>query len=164
MIKFLGAILIISAFGFWGISKSERLRKRRDSLLLTVSSLTLLENEIDYSQKDIASALLSVGAVKGFPLFRDIASRLKSSSVYEAFSDALASSDICLSKPDTEILLEFSQNLGALSKDSQIGSIRHAKELLHAANAAASEDYKKYGKLYRNMGFLLGIAVCILLL
>ena len=163
MLKFFGAVLIISAFGIWGVSKSKRLKKRCDSLMTIISSLNLLENEISYGEKDISSALSSVGVMENLPFFRNIAENLKNSSVFQAFSNALKNDDMCLSKSDREILLEFSQNLGSVNKDFQIGSILHTKELLVSSHISACSDYDKYGKLYRNMGFLLGSLIALLM-
>ena len=163
MLKLFGTVMIISAFGIWGVSKSEKLKRRCDSLSLMISSLTLLENEIDYSQKDIAAALMSVGIIRNFPLFINAAKGIYKTTVQQAFGDAVKSSGICLAKSDREILTEFSQSLGTLEKDSQIGNIRHTKALFAAAKTSACEDYEKYGRLYRNMGFLLGILVSVLL-
>ncbi|MBR4721066.1 MAG: stage III sporulation protein AB [Clostridia bacterium] len=163
MLKFFGAVLIVSAFGIWGVSKSERLKKRCDSLLTIISSLNLLENEISYCEKDISSALLSVGVMENLPFFRSIAENLKNSSAFQAFSNALKNDDMCLSKSDREILLEFSQNLGSINKDFQISSILHTKELLASSRVSAYSDYEKYGKLYRNMGFLLGCLIALLM-
>lgn len=163
MLKLFGSLLIISAFGFWGISKSQKLKKRSENLLTLISSLTLLENEISYSEKDIASALRSVGIMENLPLFVDISENLKNLPVQEAFSEALKNGNMCLSEADREILFEFSKNLGTLSKEFQISSLLYTKELLSATQRLAYQDYGKYGKLYRNMGFLLGILIAILL-
>ena len=163
MLKLFGAVVIVFTFGLWGVSKSERLKKRRDSLNLTISSLNLLENEIDFSQKDIASALLSVGNMGNMPLFTEAAKLLKNSTVQNAFIDALKSSDMCFSRSDRDIFQDFSQSLGSLGKEAQIKSILHAKELFCESYSYACEDYGKYGRLYRNMGFLLGILVAIIL-
>lgn len=164
MLKFFGAVLIISAFGIWGVSKSKRLKKRCDSLLLIISSLNLLENEISYGQKNIASALLSVGTMENFPLFTEAAQNLENSSAFLAFSEALKNPDLCLLQSDREILLEFSQNLGSVSKEFQISSIFHTKELLSSSRLSALGDYEKYGKLYQNMGFLIGTLIALLMI
>lgn len=164
MIKFFGAVLIVISFGIWGVSKSEKLKKRCDSLLSVISSLNLLENEIAFSQKDIASALLSVGNMENLSLFVTVSENLKNSSVPEAFSLALKNPGMCLSKSDGKLLIEFSQSLGSLGKESQIGSIHHTKELLASARVSALEEYGKYGRLYRSMGILLGFLVAVILI
>ncbi|MBQ6907446.1 MAG: hypothetical protein IJQ28_03620 [Clostridia bacterium] len=164
MLKFFGAVLIVSAFGVWGISKSKRLKTRCDSLLTIISSLNLLENEISYGEKDIASALSSVGAMENLPFFIEIAENLKKTSAFCAFSNALNGTEMCLSQTDKDILLEFSQNLGTVSKDFQVSSILHTKELLLSSRNSACSDYEKYGKLYRNMGFLIGTLIALIMI
>lgn len=163
MLKLLGAIIIVLASGIWGISKSEKLKKRSDGLLKVISAMHLLENEISYSQKEIAKALMSVSIMENLPLFADISEKLGRLDAPKAFSDALDVSDMNFSKSDKNILIEFSQNLGTLSKDFQLESLLKTSELLSNAQLSAYEEYKKYGKLYKNMGFLLGILTAILL-
>lgn len=163
MLKLLGAIMIVLASGIWGLSKSKKLKKRSDGLLKVVSAMHLLENEIFYSQKEIAKALMSVSIMENLPLFADISKRLGRVDAPNAFADALDASNMNFSKSDKNILIEFSQNLGTVSKEFQLESLSKTSELLSNAQLSAYEEYKKYGKLYRNMGFLLGILTAIIL-
>ena len=164
MLKFAGMILITAACSLWGISKSEALKLRSESLLHISDALTLLENEISYGQKNIKEAILSVGTMKNLALFMKVSEKIGMVSVREAFSDAILCSKTGLSESDNLILLEFAQNLGNLDKNSQIKSINMTKERLINAQSEAHEDYKKHGKLYRNIGFLLGILFSLILL
>ncbi len=163
MLKIFGSLLIIFAFGILGFSKSENLRKRSENLLRITASLTLLENEISYGQKGIRDALMSIGTIENLPLFTAVSENIGILPMQKVFSDAISKHDLKLSEADNLTLLEFSQNLGALDTDAQIKSILHTKELLKNAQAEAYEEYKKYGRLYRNIGFLLGILFSLIL-
>ncbi|MBR4173083.1 MAG: stage III sporulation protein AB [Clostridia bacterium] len=164
MIKLFGACLIVSAFGIWGVSKSKRLKTRCDSLLSAISSMNLLESEIAFGGKDISAALFSVGMAENMPLFTEIAENLENSTMFAAFSEAVKKSHMCFANADKDVFAEFFTNLGALSKESQIAAISHTRELLSACRHQASEDYRKYGRLYRNTGFLLGLLIAIILI
>ena len=163
MLKIFGSFLIISAFSIWGFSKSENLKKRSENLLRIISCLTLFENEISYGKKGIHDAFSAIGAAENLPLFTAISENIGFLSMQDAFQDAITKCNMCLSKSDNMTLLEFSENLGSLESSAQIKSIIHTKELLKTAQLEAYEEYKKYGRLYRNMGFLLGILFSLIL-
>lgn len=164
MFKLCGAILIISAFSLWGFSKSEKLKTRSESLLHIISALTLLENEISYAQKSMRDALLQIGTLTNIPFFTAVSENIGTSDMQEVFSLALSKCNMNLSKSDNQMILEFSQNLGDLDCASQIKSILHTKELCKIAQGEAYEEYKKYSRLYRSTGFLLGVLFSLILL
>jgi stage III sporulation protein AB len=164
MLKLSGAVLIILAFSLWGILKSEKLKKRNESLLRIISSLSLLENEVAYAQKSMRDALFSIGTLTDMPFFTAVSENIGNFKMQDVFSAALSKCNMCLSKADTHTLLEFSQNLGNLDCASQIKSILHTKELFKIAQAEACEDYKKYSRLYRSTGLLLGVLFSLILL
>ncbi len=164
MLKLSGAVLIISAFGLWGFSKSEKLKSRNDSLLHIISALALLENEISYAQKNIRDALSLIGTLSNMPFFTAVSENIGSSDMQEVFSSVLSRCNMNFSKSDNQTLLEFSQNLGNLDRVSQIKSILHTKELLKIAQSEAYEEYKKYSRLYRSSGILLGVLFSLILL
>ena len=164
MFKLAGAVLIISAFGLWGFSKSEKLKTRNESLLNIISALALLENEISYAQKSMRDALLQIGTLTNIPLFTAVSKNIGTSDMQEVFSSALSNCNMSLSKSDNQTLLEFSQSLGGLDCVSQIKSILHTKELLKMAQNEAYEEYKKYSRLYRSTGILLGVLFSLILL
>ena len=163
MLKLFGSLLIVSAFSICGFLKSENLKKRSENLLRIVSSLALLESEISYGQKGMRDALMSIGTIEKLPLFTAVSKNIGTSSMENVFADAISKYDMKLSEADNLTLLEFSQSLGSLDSTAQIKSILHAKELLKNAQKDAYEEYKKYGRLYRNMGLLLGILFALIL-
>ncbi|MBR4723782.1 MAG: stage III sporulation protein AB [Clostridia bacterium] len=164
MLKLTGAVLIISAFGLWGFSKSEKLKKRNECLLNIISALAILEKEVSYAQKCMRDALLQIGTLTNIPLFTAVSKNIGTSDMQEVFSSALSSCNMNLSKGDNQTLLEFSQNLGGLDCVSQIKSILHTKELLKMAQNEAYDEYKKYSRLYRSTGILLGVLFSLILL
>ena len=163
MIKLLGTLLIVSASSALGFLKSQRLRKRSDNLSRLISSLVLLETEISYGQKSIKDALYSIGTSENMPFFTLISDKIGDLSVSDAFSDSIKCCDMCFSGTDNTTILEFASTLGSLDTLSQIKSIAHTKELLRISQKEAYEYYKKYGRLYRNMGLLLGILFSLIL-
>lgn len=163
MFKLSGAVLIISASCVWGFSKSVRLKKRAENLIRMVASLVMLENEISFGGKNIKEALSAIAKAEKLPFFAEVSERIGELSVSEAFSEAISKADMQLSGTDNAAILEFSRNLGGLDTASQIKSIAHTRKVLETAQAEAAEDYRRYGNMYRSMGFLGGILFALIL-
>lgn len=163
MIKLLGTFLIVVATSILGFVKSQRLKRRNDSLCRLISALVLLETEISYGKKSIKDALFSIGVSENLPLFTSASEKIGTLSVSDAFSYGIKSCDMCFSEADNSIILEFADTLGSLDTQSQIKSIAHTKELLGILKKEAIEYYNRYGRMYRNMGILLGILLSLIL-
>ena len=164
MIKLLGAIFIVFGASAYGALKSGRLNYRSLNLDRLISSLVLLEMEISYGKKGLKDTLLSIGVSENMPLFTMSSEKIGELSVCEAFSYSIKNCDMCFSDSDKSVLYEFAASLGSLDTLSQIKSIVHTRELLKIAQKEACENYKRYGRLYRNMALLLGLLFSLILL
>jgi len=123
-----------------------------------------LESEISYGKKDIKSILFQIGKCQNLPLFCEISENIANLGVTTSFLTALEKENLFLTETDTEILIDFSKNLGSMDTNSQKKSINHAKNQLKLALDNAKNNYEKLGKLYRNIGFLFGLFFTILLI
>lgn len=164
MLKLTGAALIIISAALWGFMQADRLKRRQTELSRIISCLTLLENEITYGKRDIKRILTSLGELNKLELFTLAGEYVESCGVKDGFLKAMEECCNVLSGTDKEILSVLSENLGMTDGETQIKSIRHAKALLEGAEVAASGDYERTGRLYRNSGVLVGLATVILLL
>lgn len=156
--------MIISACGLIGMQKSSALKHRADNLQKLISALTLLENEISYGKNDTKRALMSIGKTQGFSLFCIAAESMDHFDTAAAFMNTAGIPSFFLTKNDLEILQPFAEQLGTTGSTSQLSIIAHTKKLLENACQDAHEKYAVSGKLYRNMGFLSGIFIAILLI
>ena len=163
MLKLLGAHFVISGAATSGFLKSRRLNKRSLNLNRLISSLVLLDREISYGKKGIKDALIFIGNSENMPLFTVLSEKIGEFSVCEAFSYSIENCDMCFSASDKSILYDFFSSLGCLDAQSQIKSIIHTRELLIIAQNDACEYYKRYGRLYRSTGLLLGILFALIL-
>ena len=163
MLKLPGAVLIISASCAWGFSKSLSLKKRAENLTRMTASLMLLENEVSFGGKNIKEALFAIAKAEKLPFFAAVSEGIGRLSVSEAFSEAVSECDMHLSGTDNAAILEFSRNLGGLDTAAQLKSIAHTRKVLERAQEEAAEEYRRYGNMYRSMGFLGGILFALIL-
>ena len=83
----------------------------------------------------------------------------------EAMAQALASraQDMHMKKSDIDILASFFRGMGTTDTQGQIANCELHEVQLETALHAARERQKTHGRLYRTLGLLSGIMVCILL-
>ena len=60
-----------------------------------------------------------------------------------------------------QVLLPLGEVLGSVDLESQLTALRHAVSMLESELEQAREHREKYGRLYRSMGVLCGLAVAI---
>ena len=171
ILKITGGILIISASGLMGILLSNRLSLRYKELNNLRSSMQLLETEITYGATPLPFALMSIsqkteGLVSRF--FSNVAFSLMDRS-YFTITDAWCHgveavlSESPFSLADKELIGSFGTVLGCSDREDQK---KHFElfyiQIKQQANTAQEEIYKS-ARMYRSLGFLLGITIFIIL-
>jgi stage III sporulation protein AB len=172
MIKIIGCIVILIASSGFGYIAGSRFKYRVKELRLLMVSLQMLETEMTYTNTPLPEAFESVYLKSSTPInfiFKKVSQSLKNhtfSTVGEAFEKALLDcKDImALSTEDIDILKSFGHTLGSSDIDGQIKSFKMVLKQLETQEAKAEEDRSKNEKMYKNLGFLAGIAVSVLLL
>ncbi len=163
MLKLIGAVMIIFGGGFWGISQSAALKKRKDTIEALITALSLLETEISYGKRDIKKILKGIGIAQNLWIFTNISDQLYEMSLSEAFNAAVKNRDTYLSVEDKDILLTMAENLGKTDTQNQFKCISYTKKRLEAARLCAAEDCAGKGHLYRGAGILIGSMAAIIL-
>lgn len=163
MLKLAGSGLIILGASLCGFLKSSQLKKREEELGKIISALTFLEKEIVYEKRDIKSAMLSVGKIAGCELFCEVARGMEK-GVTKAMEHAVDMCGDSLLGTDKIALLSLGESLGMSDTLSQVKSISYTKEQLLMLQKLAHTDYEKFGKMYKSLGLLSGLAIVILLI
>ena len=157
MLKLCGAVMVLSAFVVLGFSKSLSLKSRCESISRVLYSLRIMENEISYGKISMDKVMDSIKKLGGIT-----AEEVKGDNAGEWFLSALKGER--LEKCDMEVLVAFSKTLGTTDIDSQQRSIKGTIKTLELMENDAKESFEKYGKMYRNIGFLTGMLAVILLI
>lgn len=173
VLKLVGGLLVITACGLMGIIFSNRAIGRPRDIRRFRSLMQMLETEIIYGATPIPAALKSVSAesVEPFSHFFDyISDGLMSRRYYSlknAWSDGINEilfKNTSLNKADIELIRNFGSVLGNSDRDDQKKHFELFYVQLKHNEDIAEEERKKNSKMYGSLGFLLGIAVFIVLL
>ncbi|HAM80267.1 stage III sporulation protein SpoIIIAB [Ornithinibacillus bavariensis] len=169
--KWIGALLFIGTTTWLGFDWSNRLAKRPKHIRHLINALQVLEAEILYSQLPLHEAFISIAKqipdpIKAF--FQLVAKRMEDNHIdFEVIWEDCVSALIeqsSLGQTEQEILVQFGRTLGQhdftqQQKHIQL-TIRHLERELHDAR----EEQDKYGKMAKNIGFLAGLFIVLLLI
>lgn len=166
MFKIIGLLAIISASSLFGISCSDKLKRR-------VSELNL----INYMLDEI-SVLIRYKAMTVY----EIINALKQNKMYEklsfinnlecnistpfnsAWDKSIDNMQSELETADKKLLKSFGNSLGTTDILGQLSSIEVFKADFKRLEKEASESYGKKSRLYRSLGLLGGIFISIMLM
>lgn len=170
-LKIIGGLLIVSASGLMGILFSNRLSLRHKELNNLRRFMQMLETEVIYGATPLPSALRNIsvkadGTLSRF--FSSISDSLTDRSFYTVrdawtYSAEKVLMESSLQRADIELIKSFGNILGSSDRDDQKKHFELFYLQLKHQEDAAQEEIKRSAKMYRSLGFLLGIAVFVVL-
>lgn len=171
MLKIIGGLLVISASGLLGMVYSYKLSLRYRELANVRRLMQMLETEVTYGATPLPAALSSVSKKAEGPIgsfFSCISRCLSDRSFYtvrEAWNDSAESilTQSSLKMADIDLIKSFGSILGCSDREDQKKHFQLFYLQLSHQEAAATEEIKRSAKMYRSLGFLLGIAVFVVL-
>lgn len=171
MLKLLGSALIIAASTMGGFYIAKRYSDRPIQLRILQQALLMLETEIVYGAVPLDIAMKNIGDRLAAPLkmfFYDMSENLQKldgASTFECWRFAIDKYFplTSLKNQDKGILLQFGQTLGISDREDQMKHIKLTIQNLATEELLAREEQKKYEKLSKNLGLLLGLLIVILI-
>ncbi|WP_166239148.1 stage III sporulation protein SpoIIIAB [Paenibacillus turpanensis] len=170
MLKLVGAVLIMSAATLYGFQRASRYGKRPVQIRQLIHALQLLETEIVYGYTPLPTALTRIAAQTPAPLerlFRKTAELMREPGAVTAdcWEQAVKEtwSDTAMEKAEREIAQRLGANLGLTDRQDQVKHIRLASSQLRSEEETAREDQRRYEKMWRTLGVLMGALVVILM-
>lgn len=171
MIKIIGAICIIIATSWIGFEASKSLTERTRQLRIIKSALQSLEAEIMFGHAPLHEASRRIADQIDRPI----------SQIFLHFSSDLIRGDTTakaswekslqmvwkhtsLKKNELEIMRQFGETLGKHDRIQQQKQIQLALTHLTREEVEAREKQASYGKMFKNLGFLSGLFIIILLM
>ena len=172
LLKLFGGLLIVSASGLLGLLFSNRLSLRYRELVNLRRVMQMLETEVAYGATPLPAALISVSnKTEGLAscFFRNVSECLSDRSFYtvrEAWNNSAETllMHSSLLNGDIELIKSFGNILGCSDREDQKKHFLLFYLQLKHQEDAALEEVKRSAKMYRSLGFLLGIAVFIVLI
>lgn len=172
MYKAVGALFVVGAAGFLGLSVAQAYQNRPRELREVQTALHLLETEIAYGATPLGEALENIGrrvAPPVGPLMTETARELAAgygSTLKEAWEFALAGyrAETFLKPEDLTVIHGLGDVLGASDRNDQAKHLALAIERLKAQAAKAEDEAGKNVRLWQCLGFAGGAAVTLVLI
>ncbi len=168
MLKLAGLFIIVASSAKIGFDFAKKYSDRTSIIKSFIAVLEKTKNEINFSNCIITDALTTAADVKSTlvkNLIAFICDCVKKFGITpeEAVDLYIKDNSSMLEKNDMEIIKRFFSLSGKGDKDGEIKNIENAVENLKLNLHTATEDEKKYVKLYRTGGILAGFVIAIIL-
>ena len=171
VIRMMGLILVIGISITIGNLMAKGYSNRVRNLLDFITVLNIFHTKIRYGQEVLENIFLDVQKeIKRdvSKIFKEVGSNYenKSLTLSEIWTDAVEKHfrDLDLTFEDERILIDFGLTLGKTDIEGQLRNIEVTIEKLKGQLIYAKESRDKYGKLYKTMGTLGGVALAIILI
>ncbi|TXK83416.1 stage III sporulation protein SpoIIIAB [Paenibacillus sp. N3.4] len=171
MLKFVGGILIIGAATLIGFLQAAHYARRPKQIRVLISALQRMETEITYALTPLPEAFASLSKQITEPLsslFRLTSERLLSSdgsSTREIWR--LIVKDIwkrtSMRQAEQEVLLQLGSVLGLTDRSDQIKHLRLAVSQLQTEETESREEQRRFEKMWKSLGLLIGALIVILM-
>lgn len=169
--KWLGALMILTATTMIGFFWSKRLRDRPRQLRQLKVALQAMEAEITYGLTPIMT--VSEHLITQLPppisyIFEIFASKLRqgTSTLQDAWNESLTHvwPKTALKKGELEVMQQFGTTLGKHDRDNQQKQIHLALSHLEREEQDAKELQDKYESMVKSLGFLTGLLIVLVLI
>lgn len=169
--KWIGALLLLSVTTWIGFDWSNKLNKRPIQIRQLKNALQILEAEMLYSQAPLQDAFIVISKqipepIKSF--FQNISEKMNANQIDllqiwdEEVSELIKISS--LSKNESEILRQFGRTLGQHDYLQQQKHIQLTATYLDREHEDAKDYQLRYSKMAKNLGFLCGLFIVLLLI
>lgn len=169
MLRFAGAIIIIFASYAIGRSFAGQLDRRCRILNDIERCLLALAREISYTKTPLPQALIiaSRAGGEGGVIFRLAGEKLlkgQGVSAQEAWEESLMSLtiELGLKNTDLDVLTAFGAGLGLSHAEDQLKRIEICRERLYKLEEEAKAYGQKFGKVWKNLGWMAGLAIALI--
>jgi len=168
--KWIGALLLVSATSWVGFDMSNRLGDRAKQIRQIILSLQMLEAEMTYSQATLQQIFESISKKTAYPIdtfYGQLSNRLTMVvtdflAIWDEELDHLMEIS-SLKNNEYEIIKQFGRNLG---KHTFIEQQKHIALTIHHLESELNEAIEqrgKYEKMMRSLGILFGLFIVLIL-
>lgn len=165
VLKFLICVIIILICAYLGIEKAKNYDRRVLELQKIKNGFGFFRSKIEFTYEPIKEILgqISSSIYSGKEnIFKNTREYMTEQDVNSAWNKAVEN-ESKISKEDKDILKMFGKLLGKTDKKGQISEIDLSLNFVDKQIQKAENDKTKNSKLYRALGFLVGIGITIIL-
>lgn len=168
--KWLGSLLLISMTTWIGFDIGKKYSNRPKQIRQFILSLQMLEAEMGYSQLTLQQTFQNISKKTMHPInlfYERLANELSGvvTDFVSIWDDELSimTRTSALKKNEQEIMRQFGQSLGSHTFMEQQKHIQLTIHHLQRELDEAIDQQKKYGKMMKSLGLLIGFFIVILL-
>lgn len=161
--KFLNLGLIITICFYLGNLKAKTYENRVLELSKFQNSLLVLKNKIEFTYEPISSVFADISKTiyeNDNNIFFNVLN--KNSELCIAWNEA-TDEIVNINMEDREIIKMFGKTLGKIDIKGQVSQIELSLKLIEKQIEKAEMEKNKNSKLYRAMGIISGMAICVIL-
>lgn len=159
-------MLIFGICASLGILKSKTYENRAVELKKIKAGLEVLKTKIEFTYEPIKEIFTEISKIvyeKNENIFAETVKQMEKDGVAESWNIAV-SKNINLNEEDKNTIKMFGKLLGKTDKAGQINEINITSKLLDCLIEKAEEEKNKNCKLFKTLGSLIGIGICIILI
>ncbi|MBR3832159.1 MAG: stage III sporulation protein AB [Mycoplasmataceae bacterium] len=163
-IKFLNLSLICFICFYLGNIKAKSYENRVNDLSKFLSGLLMFKTKIEFTYEPINSIFSDVSKViydNKDNIFLQTVQR--KDELYKSWYDSIDNIKNDFNKEDKDIIKMFGKMLGKTDIKGQISQVELTLKLIEKQIEKAEYDKNKNSKLYKTMGIISGMAICIIL-
>lgn len=170
MLKIIGCALVIITSTLIGFIYAQKFKNRTSQLTELHRSIYQLQNEIIYTHTPLPEAFYNISCKSLEPIgsiFREISKKLytgQADSVFDAFKEVIDinKGSLYLLEEDYNILLSFARTLGESDLEGEKKMCLLTIENIKTQLSSASKIMDNNIKMYRALGFTIGVMVVIM--
>lgn len=164
-IKFFILFCILITCSYIGILKSKKYENRVLELNKFENALVMFKSKIEFTYEPIKEIFLDISKI----IYNNENNFFKStieekSDIYEAWCKSIDMNKNNLSLEDIEVIKMFGKQLGKTDLKGQVYEIELEQSLIKRQFEEAEVEKNKNVKLFKSIGVILGIGICIILI
>ena len=172
MLKGILCLIIVFACGGLGLIKAQTFSARLEDLADLKDMIHILQTEMSYRKDPLPSAFARIAAYKenrAMELLRQCSDSMKESLDLkqcweQAVENAYEKNGSCLTGEDLAILKDLGLQLGKSDIKGQAAMFALTEAKLERQIEQADREKESKGKMYRGLGFSIGIVIAIILI
>ena len=164
IIKFLILLTIFGASTSIGFLLSRKYKNRVIELNKIRNALLMFKSKIEFTYEPITNIFGDISKIIYLDeknIFNETIKKNK--EIYGAWNDSIDEVKNNLSKEDKDIIKMFGKMLGKTDIKGQVSEIVLTQSLIEKQIENAEKEREKNVKLYKTMGIVSGIGICIIL-
>ena len=163
-IKYVSLMGIIAISSYLGIYKAKEYENRVKKLIKFQSALVMFKSKLEFTYEPIRSIFEDISKViykSESNVFENVIKSQK--DIYLAWKEAVLG-ESNFTKEDKEVVEMIGKLLGKTDLEGQINEINLGLNLVEKQIEIAESERNKNVKLYKTMGIVCGIGICIILI